>query len=94
MLLKNILFKHINPQLMKRPKTGFQIPLFEWLKKDLRFLVNEYLADEIIIKTGIYNLDYVRKLRKSVLSGRSHYFNSSEVWSIIQFNMWFERWMV
>ena len=38
-LLKKVLEKHLPKEYWDRPKSGFQVPLFEWLKSDLRALL-------------------------------------------------------
>ncbi len=42
-LLRKILYKYVPREMVDRPKMGFTIPLFEWLRGDLFHLVREHL---------------------------------------------------
>ena len=46
-LLKELLRDHLPDALVDRPKWGFSVPLAEWLKNDLRYLIDSYLNETI-----------------------------------------------
>ncbi|MDI6687933.1 MAG: asparagine synthase (glutamine-hydrolyzing), partial [Desulfobacterales bacterium] len=49
-------FKNILPKsLHDRPKWGFEMPISKWLKSDLKYLIDEYLSKELIVKQWIFN---------------------------------------
>jgi asparagine synthase (glutamine-hydrolysing) len=52
-LLKEVLYEYLPPGFFDRPKWGFSIPLKNWLDKDLRYLIGDYLSESAIKKTGI-----------------------------------------
>ena len=54
-LLRQILYKYLPQEMVVKPKSGFQIPLEEWLKGDLRYLVERYL-DEKRLDDEIFNI--------------------------------------
>jgi asparagine synthase (glutamine-hydrolysing) len=45
-----------------RPKTGFGVPLREWMSKALRPLVDEVLSERSIASRGIFSAGAVRRL--------------------------------
>jgi asparagine synthase (glutamine-hydrolysing) len=89
-LLKQILYKYIPPKILDRPKAGFQIPLNDWLRNDLKGLVDYYL-DSRRLNRDIFYDRYVKKLKENFYESRNISVNS--IWFIIVFQMWYERWM-
>ena len=89
-LLRKILYKHVPEHFYTKPKSGFQVPLYEWLKTDLKYLLNHYLAYERLEKGGIFNAKKVRQTLDTYFSGA--YININEIWFILIFEMWREKW--
>jgi len=88
-LLRQILYKYIPQEMVDKPKSGFAMPLNEWLRGDLRFLVKKYL-DVKVLDDEIFDVDYVLTLKQDLLLGK--YVNINQIWYIIMFQMWRERW--
>jgi len=91
-LLKKVLYNHVPKRFYERPKSGFQVPLFEWLKSDLRPLLDHYLSDERLAAGGIFDAGCVRQTLKRYDEGE--YININEIWFILMFEMWREAWSV
>ncbi len=49
-LLKQVLYRHLPKELIERPKSGFQVPLMEWMRGDLREQIDHYLSEERLKK--------------------------------------------
>jgi len=88
-LLRQILYKYLPKEMVDKPKSGFQIPLDEWLKGDLRYLVEKYL-DEKSLDDEIFNISEVLELKTKLFLGQ--YVNINQIWLIITFEMWKEKW--
>ncbi len=80
-LLKKVLYDHVPEKLFQRPKHGFSIPLAEWLKTDLRFLIDEYLSPENIQKTNLLKPEPIEQMKKAFFKGQSFYYN--RLWALI-----------
>ena len=89
-LLKQILEKHLPKAYWDRPKSGFQVPLFEWLKSDLKDLLDKYLNYDRLKDGDIFNADEVQKTLEQYYQG--DYININELWFILMFEMWREEW--
>lgn len=89
-LLKKILYKYVPEHFYNRPKSGFQVPLFEWLKTDLKYLIDKYLAYERLEKGGIFNARLVHQTLDKYFAGQ--YININEIWFILMFEMWRSEW--
>lgn len=90
-LLKEIVWDYIPKELMERPKMGFAIPIKKWLGNELKDHLNEYLNETDIKNQGIFNWDFVSKLKSDFLSGKTEY--ELKVWYLLMFQMWYKKWM-
>ena len=76
---------------MDRPKTGFEIPINDWLKNDLSYLIDDYLNQEIIESSKIFSYQYVNKLKNDFKLDLMD--DSTIIWKLLQFQMWYKKWM-
>jgi asparagine synthase (glutamine-hydrolysing) len=47
-LLKQIAYKYLPKTLLDRPKSGFAIPLQKWFRTDLKYLLDEFLGEDLL----------------------------------------------
>lgn len=79
-ILKEILKEYLPDELIYRPKWGFSIPLSQWLKNELHYLMKHLDAEELD-KTGLFKREFVRNLVKRFLNGEGYLYN--RIWSLI-----------
>jgi len=79
------------PALHRRPKWGFEMPIGTWLKKELRFLIDEYLQKDLIKKQDFFNYETVEELVGAHMSGRQD--TSWQLWNLIVFQHWYRTYM-
>lgn len=85
-------FKDILPaSLYNRPKAGFEVPISQWLKKGLNFLVQDYLSKERITAQGIFDYEIINDLIKKHMSNRTD--TSWMLWNLIVFQHWYSMYM-
>ena len=89
-ILREVVHRHVPKEMMDRPKMGFAIPIADWLRKDLRDLLETYLSEERIKKEGFFNWEYVLKLKTQFLLGKKEY--DLKIWYLLMFEMWMEKW--
>jgi asparagine synthase (glutamine-hydrolysing) len=80
-LLKQVLFDYVPASLFDRPKQGFAIPLIEWLRTDLKYLLDKYLSPEVIKHFGIVKAEPVQLMKASFLKGNTYYYN--RLWTLV-----------
>lgn len=75
------------PQLLSKPKTGFELPMKEWLTSGaLRLWLDELQSDELlVVKSELLNQSAIKRIRTDFLNGRSHYLKP---WSVIVLEQW------
>ena len=87
-LLKEVLFQYVPKALFERPKWGFSIPLNEWLRKDLRYLIDDYLSKKVVEDVGLIKYPLVSKLKKAYFGGQTYLYN--RIWVLILLHKWFK----
>jgi asparagine synthase (glutamine-hydrolysing) len=79
-LLKEVLFELIPETYFDRPKWGFSIPLAQWMKNDLSYMM-EYISEERLEKTQTFNPVYIRNLVDRFSKGEGYIYN--RLWAVI-----------
>lgn len=85
-LLKEILYQYVPKKFFDRPKQGFAVPMEKWLKNELRFLIDETLAKEVVEKYNIVNYTYIEELKLKFFNGENFYYN--RLWLLIVLHKW------
>ncbi|MFI5452729.1 asparagine synthase (glutamine-hydrolyzing) [Pedobacter sp. UC225_61] len=91
-LLKKITNKYIPKSLMHKPKKGFVIPLASWLKTTFKPLIETYLSPKSLNQHNLLNNEEVLRI-KSAFYANSTAYNAQKVWLLLQFQMWYQKWM-
>lgn len=81
-------FEHLLPaNLFNLPKSGFGIPIGDWLRGSLKHELLSYLDRQFIEEQGLFNYSYINTLCKNHLSGILD--NTFRVWTYFCFQKWF-----
>ncbi|NOZ45775.1 MAG: asparagine synthase (glutamine-hydrolyzing) [Chlorobi bacterium] len=89
-ILKQVLYDYIPAELFNRPKWGFSIPLNQWLKNELSYLIDEYLSRNIIEKYSIVRWSYVSELIYK-FRNKDYNYLYNRVWLLIVLHKWLEK---
>lgn len=90
-ILKEIVHRYVPKEVMDRPKMGFAIPIADWLRTQLRPMLEEYLSDDRIRKEGLFSVEFVRQLKSDFLNGKKEF--DVKIWYLLMFEMWYEEWI-
>jgi asparagine synthase (glutamine-hydrolysing) len=85
-LLRQVLYRHVPPKLIERPKTGFSVPLGAWLRGSLRNWAEDLLSPASLERDGLLNPAPVRAAWTEHLTGRLD--RSAQLWVILMFQSW------
>jgi len=91
-LLRKLMRGRLPNEILDRPKMGFAVPLGLWLRGTLAPLVRDYTAPGRLRDGGLFNPSSVQRIVTDHLAGRGDY--ASEVWGVLQLEMWRERWSI
>jgi asparagine synthase (glutamine-hydrolysing) len=91
-ILKELVHKYVPYEMMNRPKQGFIIPLDQWLRSKLKFLIEDYLSEASINSVGILKYHEIEKLLIEFNEGIQG--SAERLWRIIVLQMWLKHYNV
>jgi asparagine synthase (glutamine-hydrolysing) len=77
--------------LLDRPKTGFDLPIYKWLKNDLSYLIDDLLSDNHFFNEIHLSRDEVSMLVSKFRMNDLLYVDI--IWRIIFLRLWFRKWI-
>ena len=89
-ILKHILRRWISEPVLKVPKRGFVVPLYEWMHGPWKPLVREYLSRERIRTVGVLDENVVASQVDRFY--RYEGIGAEKLLLLLNFQMWAERW--
>ncbi len=88
-LLRQVLYKYLPKEMVDKPKSGFQIPLNEWLRGELKPLVLKYL-NVSRMDENIFDIGEIERIKKRFFDGEDI---GTTIWFILMYQMWKEKWL-
>ncbi|MEZ5476105.1 MAG: asparagine synthase C-terminal domain-containing protein [Thiolinea sp.] len=89
-ILRQLLYQHVPAELVDRPKQGFNVPLADWLRGDLRAWAEAQLDSTRLQREGYLHAPLVRRHWQDFLAGRGHH--AQPLWNVLMFQAWLEHW--
>jgi asparagine synthase (glutamine-hydrolysing) len=89
-LLRSVLYKYVPREMVERPKTGFGIPVGDWLRGPLRDWAETLLSEAALTRDGLIDAAPVRRRWQEHLSGRRNWQHA--LWTVLMFQAWRARW--
>jgi asparagine synthase (glutamine-hydrolysing) len=87
-LLRQILYKYVPPQLIERPKMGFNVPIGAWLRGPLRDWAEHLINESKLHQQGILHAPLIRRMWAEHLAGHDHW--QDVLWNVLMFQAWLE----
>lgn len=90
-LVREVLDRHVPRALIDRPKTGFSIPLDEWLRGPLKSWACDLLSPARLARQGLFDPKRVgRMLDQHLNRGHNHAY---WLWNVLMAEAWSDRWV-
>ncbi len=89
-VLREVLYRHVPPALIERPKQGFGVPIGSWLRGPLRDWAEELLRPAALETDGLLHAAAVTRLWAEHLSGRRSHEHA--LWNVLMLQAWRQRW--
>jgi asparagine synthase (glutamine-hydrolysing) len=87
-VLASVLERHVPRRLFDRPKSGFGVPIGDWLRGPLRGWAGDLLSPSAVRSQGILDPGLVERTWQEHASGRRD--RTRHVWSLLMFQAWLE----
>ena len=91
-LLRRLLLEYVPRELVERPKMGFGVPIADWLRKELRELLDDYLSPVRLKQEGLLNPTVVSQIMNEHMEGTKNH--QHQLWTLLMWEMWREKWDV
>ncbi|MGZ4467999.1 MAG: asparagine synthase (glutamine-hydrolyzing) [Nocardioidaceae bacterium] len=90
LVLRRLLASLLPVELMDRAKTGFDLPLGDWLRGPLRRWADDLLDPETLRRQGYLDVPQVRTVWDRHVGGRSSH--TAELWNLLMYQAWLAEW--
>jgi len=92
-ILVDAVHKILPAELFNRRKKGFEVPLINWFKNELKgMIINDLVNDKMIENQGIYDVNEVKKLKKKLFSSNPGD-SAVQIWTILVFQNWAKSYL-
>jgi asparagine synthase (glutamine-hydrolysing) len=78
------------PEILRRKKQGFAMPIGPWLRVELRSLLEEDLGEARLRRDGLFAPAPLRRLVDEHVAGRADH--RKPLWTLLAFQRWHEAW--
>jgi asparagine synthase (glutamine-hydrolysing) len=85
-ILRQVLARHVPLSLVERPKTGFGVPVGQWLRGPIKDWAAELLQESEVRGEGIFDHAVVAETWKAHQIGRGNH--EHRLWAILMFQSW------
>jgi asparagine synthase (glutamine-hydrolysing) len=88
--LRQLLYRHVPPELIERPKAGFAMPIGLWLRGPLRPWAEDLLNPGAMRRQGFLRPEPIQLLWRQHLSGR--FDHTTRLWTVLMWQAWLAEW--
>jgi asparagine synthase (glutamine-hydrolysing) len=89
-LVRQVLYKHVPAAMIDRPKTGFSIPIDDWLRGPLKSWTLDLLSSDRLQRQGLFNAGRVSQKLTEHMSGRHNH--GYWLWNVLMAQAWHDAW--
>ena len=90
-ILKTVAREWLPSEICERRKVGFDSPIGQWFKDELRPFLHNFLSREQIQRSGLLDGEKVQEVVQQHLSGQRDY--SLQLWSLIALEAWYRMYI-
>lgn len=91
-ILKKIVSRYLPYELLDRPKMGFAVPIYKWLRNELKPLLRKFLSKEYIEKQNIFVYDKIEVILNKFEKYNGYLPENKIIWNLLVFQLWYEKY--
>jgi asparagine synthase (glutamine-hydrolysing) len=86
-VLRSVAARHLDREIVQRPKVGFGFPLAYWMRGKLRPLLERVIAESRFVEAGVFNRSYMSELLSEHVEGRIDH--NYRLWLLLNLEVWY-----
>ncbi|MDR3791907.1 MAG: asparagine synthase (glutamine-hydrolyzing) [Terracidiphilus sp.] len=90
--LRRLMRDALPPDVLRRPKVGFDIPIHEWFRGVLRPLLEDTLSESAVEESGLFHWPEIRRLMDEHLNRKANW--GYHLWGLVTLLLWMKRWKI
>jgi asparagine synthase (glutamine-hydrolysing) len=90
-ILRALLGQYVPTRLFERPKMGFNLPLYDWLRGPLRSWAEDLLDPASLKRQALLEAAPVRRAWEDHLRGSGR--DTGRLWNVLMFQAWQNEWL-
>lgn len=87
-ILRQICYQYYSKELVDRPKQGFEVPIENWLRQDLKLDVDSVFSKKFLEETQLFSIEEIQKTWSYHLQGKRN--QSKLLWNLYVFLKWYD----
>jgi asparagine synthase (glutamine-hydrolysing) len=91
-VLRRLMQDKLPPNVLRRPKIGFDIPVHEWFRGVLRPMLLDTLSQEAVRASGLFNWHAMEQLLADHLERKANL--GYHLWGLMVLLLWMKQWNV
>jgi len=91
-VMREALRHRLPERILRKKKVGLEMPYSRWFRRELRDVLETYLAPERLAGTGVFRPEPVRRLVDQHLAGTVDH--GRPLWGLLNYMMWIEAYGV
>ena len=91
-ILKSLMKSKLPQNVIRRAKTGLDIPTHDWLRGPLRPLLEDTLNPDTIKNTGLFRLEAIERVKRDHMERRANL--GYHLWGLLILFLWIKHWNI
>jgi len=85
-ILKKALANILPPEILRRGKMGFGVPIGRWFRHELKDLAHDILLDPKSVQRGYFDMAFVKEMLGEHVSGKVDH--GYRIWALLNLELW------
>ncbi len=90
-ILKDVARRLLPREVLRKPKSGFGIPLAQWFRGESSGLLRQVLLDDTARRRGLFRTAFLRRMIDEHVGGRRDW--SNRLWAFLFLELWFREYI-
>jgi asparagine synthase (glutamine-hydrolysing) len=92
LILRRLMKSKLPQSVLRRPKTGLDIPTHDWLRGPLRAFLEDTLSPEAVKQTGLFRPEAIAGLIQDHMGRRANL--GFHLWGLMILFLWMKHWNI